>query len=81
MSFTSIPATKLKKRLTLNPNLSLNFGAGLARDTVLLSEAPWVTIKAEEAEFSSTISFSGYAKYNFWRFKVSCSEWLTTAIY
>ncbi|KAH6951500.1 hypothetical protein DER45DRAFT_576548 [Fusarium avenaceum] len=70
MSFTSIPATKLKKRLTLNPSLSLNFGAGLERDTVLFSEAPWVTIKAEEAEFSSTISFSGYAKYNFWRFKM-----------
>ncbi|KAM0442136.1 hypothetical protein ACHAQK_004458 [Fusarium lateritium] len=70
MSFTSIPATTLKKRLTLNPSLSLNFGADLEKDTILFSEAPWVTIKAEEAEFSSTISFSGYAKYNFWRVKM-----------
>ncbi|KAF4455791.1 hypothetical protein F53441_1990 [Fusarium austroafricanum] len=70
MSFTSIPATKLTKRLTLNPSLSLNFGTGLERDTVLFKEDPWVTIKAEKAEFSSTVSFSGRAKYNFWRFKM-----------
>ncbi|ENH66528.1 hypothetical protein FOC1_g10003656 [Fusarium oxysporum f. sp. cubense race 1] len=70
MSFTSIPATKLTKRLTLNPSLSLNFGTGLERDTVLFQEQPWVTIKAEKAEFSSTVSFSGRAKYNFWRFKM-----------
>jgi hypothetical protein len=71
MSFNSIPATKLQKRLNLNPSLSLDFGAGLERDTVLFSEEPFVSIKAEQAEFSSTISFSGRAKYNFWKFKVS----------
>ncbi|KAF4333359.1 isoamyl alcohol [Fusarium beomiforme] len=70
MSFNSIPATKLTKRLSLNPSLSLNFGTGLERDTVLFQEQPWVTIKAEKAEFSSTVSFSGRAKYNFWKFKM-----------
>ncbi|KAG8670683.1 hypothetical protein FPOAC2_07468 [Fusarium poae] len=70
MSFNSIPATKLQKRLNLNPSLSLDFGAGLERDTVLFSEEPFVSIKAEQAEFSSTISFSGRAKYNFWKFKM-----------
>ncbi|GKU11714.1 isoamyl alcohol [Fusarium langsethiae] len=70
MSFNSIPATKLRKRLSLNPSLSLDFGAGLERDTILFSEEPFVSIKAEQAEFSSTISFSGRAKYNFWKFKM-----------
>ncbi|KAF5662712.1 hypothetical protein FHETE_7818 [Fusarium heterosporum] len=70
MHFTSIPATKLRKRFSLNPSLSFDFGAGVEKDTVLFSEEPWVTIKAEQAEFSSTVSFSGYAKYNFWRFKM-----------
>lgn len=71
MSFSSIPATKLRKRLSLNPSLSLDFGTGLEKNTVLFSEEPFVSIKAEQAEFSSTVSFSGRAKYNFWKFKVS----------
>jgi hypothetical protein len=71
MSFNSIPATKLRKRLSLNPSLSLDFGKGLERDTVLFTEEPFVSIKAEQAEFSSTVSFSGRAKYNFWKFKVN----------
>lgn len=78
MSFNSIPATKLRKRLDLNPSLSLDFGTGLARDTVLFSEEPFVNIKAEKAEFSSTVSFSGRAKYNFWKFKVS--NWYRSVI-
>lgn len=71
MSFNSIPATKLRKRVDLNPSLSLDFGAGLERDTVLFAEEPFVNIRAQQAEFSSTVSFSGRAKYNFWKFKVS----------
>ncbi|KAJ4114730.1 hypothetical protein NW768_011284 [Fusarium equiseti] len=70
MSFNSIPATKLRKRLNLNPSLSLDFGTGLEKDTVLFAEEPFVNIKAEQAEFSSTVSFSGRAKYNFWKFKM-----------
>ncbi|RSM14418.1 hypothetical protein CDV31_005434 [Fusarium ambrosium] len=70
MEFSSIPSTTLKKRLTLDPSVSLNFGAGLPEDTILFQEAPWVTVKADQAEFASTVTFSGYLKYNFWGFKL-----------
>jgi hypothetical protein len=71
MEFSSIPSTTLKKRLTLDPSVALSFGAGLPEDTILFKEDPWVTVKADQAEFASTVTFSGYLKYNFWGFKVS----------
>ncbi|KAM5350637.1 hypothetical protein ACJ41O_007142 [Fusarium nematophilum] len=70
MTFSSIPSATLRKRITLNPSVSLNFGAGLPEDTVLFKEDPWVTITADQAEFASTVTFSGYLKYNFWGFKL-----------
>lgn len=79
MVFSSIPSTTLKKRLTLDPSVSLNFGAGLPEDTILFQEQPWVTIKADQAEFASTVTFSGYLKYNFWGFKVGFSSLISLA--
>ncbi|KAJ4210835.1 hypothetical protein NW759_013138 [Fusarium solani] len=70
MEFSSIPSTTLKKRLTLDPSVALSFGAGLPEDTILFKEDPWVTVKADQAEFASTVTFSGYLKYNFWGFKL-----------
>ncbi|KZL84543.1 isoamyl alcohol [Colletotrichum incanum] len=70
MSFTSLPAATLSKRLTLDPSVSLSFAEGLADNTVLFSDGQYVNITADEAWFSSTITFSGYLKYNFWGFKL-----------
>ncbi|KAK2026579.1 hypothetical protein LX32DRAFT_665189 [Colletotrichum zoysiae] len=70
MSFTSLPAATLSRRLTLDPSYTLSFAQGLANDTVLFSDGQYVNITADEAWFSSSITFSGYLKYNFWGFKV-----------
>ncbi|KAK1996073.1 hypothetical protein LX36DRAFT_130423 [Colletotrichum falcatum] len=70
MSFTSLPAATLSRRLTLDPSYTLNFAEGLANDTVLFSDGQYVNITADEAWFSSSITFSGYLKYNFWGFKL-----------
>ncbi|KAK1984727.1 hypothetical protein LZ30DRAFT_585594 [Colletotrichum cereale] len=70
MSFTSLPAATLSKRLTLDPSFSLSLSEGLADDTVLYSDGRHVNITADEAWFSSTVAFSGYLKYNFWGFKL-----------
>ncbi|KAK2011539.1 hypothetical protein LZ32DRAFT_659541 [Colletotrichum eremochloae] len=70
MSFTSLPAATLTRRLTLDPSYTLNFAEGLANNTVLYSDGQYVNITAEEAWFSSSITFSGYLKYNFWGFKL-----------
>ncbi|KAF4978077.1 hypothetical protein FDECE_18270 [Fusarium decemcellulare] len=70
MTFSSIPSATLRKRLTVNPSLALSFGAGIPEDTILFSEEPWVTVKADQAEFASTVTFSGSLKYSFWKFKL-----------
>ncbi|KAF5548232.1 hypothetical protein FMEXI_4796 [Fusarium mexicanum] len=70
MEFSSIPSSKLKKRLTLNPKTSVNFNAELPAGTVLAEDKDWGRIQADEAEFSTVITFSGYLKYNFQRFKL-----------
>ncbi|KAK1593843.1 uncharacterized protein LY79DRAFT_513522 [Colletotrichum navitas] len=70
MAFTSLPAATLARRLTLDPSYSLSFAQGLANDTVLYSDGQYVNITADEAWFSSSITFSGYLKYNFWGFKL-----------
>ncbi|OLN81031.1 hypothetical protein CCHL11_09995 [Colletotrichum chlorophyti] len=70
MSFSSLPAATLSKRLNLGGSASLTFAEGLADNTVLFSDGQYVNITADEAWFSSTITFSGYLKYNFWGFKL-----------
>ncbi|KAF9881521.1 isoamyl alcohol [Colletotrichum karsti] len=70
MSFSSLPAATLSKRLTLDPSVSLSFAEGLADNTVLYSDGQYINVTADEAWFSSKITFSGYLKYNFWGFKL-----------
>jgi hypothetical protein len=70
MSFTSLPAATLTRRLTLNPKYSLNFAEGLDGPTTIFSDGKHIEITAEEAWFSSTLTFSGKLKYNFWGFKL-----------
>ncbi|KAE8165242.1 hypothetical protein BDV40DRAFT_297839 [Aspergillus tamarii] len=70
LTFSSVPAGKLAKRLTLDPSFSIPFAKSLASNTVLLSEPPYLTVTADEATFSSEITFSGYLYYDFWAFKL-----------
>ncbi|PNH39831.1 hypothetical protein VD0004_g7085 [Verticillium dahliae] len=70
MAFTSLPAASLTRRLVLDPSVSLSFAEGLPENTVLFSDGQYIDVTAEEAWFQSTITFSGYLKYNFWRFRL-----------
>lgn len=70
MTFSSIPAAALKKRLDLNPTVGLNFADGIDGPMTLYSYPPYLNITADEAEFSTNLTFSGYLSYNFWRFKL-----------
>ena len=70
MTFNSIPAATLRKRLTWKPSTSLTFSEGLDNNTVLFSDGKYFSIVADEAYFTSTITFSGYLNYNFWGFKL-----------
>ncbi|TQN67371.1 hypothetical protein CSHISOI_08068 [Colletotrichum shisoi] len=70
MTFSSLPAATLSKRLTLDSSVSLSFAEALADDTVLFSDGQYVNVTADEAWFSSTVTFTGYLKYNFWGFRL-----------
>ena len=70
MSFTSLPDASLTRRLTLNPKYSITFAEGLPDRTTIFSDGRYVDVTAEEAWFSSTLTFSGKLKYNFWGFKL-----------
>ncbi|TDZ99615.1 hypothetical protein C8034_v000034 [Colletotrichum sidae] len=70
MSFSSLPAATLSKRLTLDPTLSITVSEGLDDNTVIFSDGQYVNVTATEAWFSSTVTFSGYLRYNFWGFKL-----------
>ncbi|KAE8389553.1 hypothetical protein BDV23DRAFT_97278 [Aspergillus alliaceus] len=70
IAFSSVPAGKLAKRLTLDPSFSIPFSKALESDTVLASVPPYLTVTANEATFSSEITFSGYLHYDFWAFKM-----------
>jgi hypothetical protein len=65
MTFTSLPAATLTKRITMDPSLSLTFADGLDANTVLYRDGDNFKLTADEASFSSTITFSGHLKYNF----------------
>lgn len=70
LSFNSIPAATLTKRITLDSSTSLSFSHTLEEDTILFSEPPFLEVTANEASFTSTITFTGYLKYSFWNFKL-----------
>lgn len=54
----------LSKRTTLEPSYTINTDIALPADTVLFSDAPYVTVTAESASVSVAVTSSGYLKYN-----------------
>lgn len=70
MTFSSLPAATIRKRITLNPSTTLAFGAALAEKKTLLNLDPYVKITADEASFETKVTFSGKLNYDFWTFKV-----------
>lgn len=71
LTFSSIPAATLTKRLTLDPSASLTFSQSLDQSTVIFSQPPYLNVTAKEAYFTSTVGFSGYLHFNFWGFKLT----------
>ncbi|KAL8369575.1 hypothetical protein RB595_000078 [Gaeumannomyces hyphopodioides] len=70
MTFSSLPAAQLRRRLTLDPKVSLGWGAALPEKKVLFNYPPYVDISADSAHFNTSVTFSGYLKFNFWGFKL-----------
>lgn len=70
MTFTSLPAATLMRRLTIAPKWSIDIAKGLDGPTTLFSDGKYIDIAAEEAWFSTRLTFSGKLKYNFWGFKL-----------
>ncbi|KAI6365783.1 hypothetical protein MCOR25_005271 [Pyricularia grisea] len=70
MTFSSLPAATLRKRINLNPSTSLSFNSALPGNTTLLDLEPYLEITADQASFDSTVTFSGKLNYDFWSFKL-----------
>ncbi|KAH8688586.1 hypothetical protein GQ44DRAFT_310820 [Phaeosphaeriaceae sp. PMI808] len=69
MTFSSMPAATLSKRLVINPSLPITFGHEILGATIY-EQQPWVKVVADEASFHANITFSGKLNYNFWGFKL-----------
>ncbi|KAH7319241.1 hypothetical protein BKA65DRAFT_97374 [Rhexocercosporidium sp. MPI-PUGE-AT-0058] len=74
ISFGNIEAgvantTNDKRALVIDPRFTFNPHLALPEDTVLFKYDPYVTITADNASFSSEVTFSGYLAYNWflWR--------------
>jgi hypothetical protein len=70
MVITSIPAGELMRRLTVAPSWSLELAKAVPQHTTLFTDGKHIDITAEEAWFSTKVTFSGKLKYNFWKFKL-----------
>ncbi|KAI6779861.1 uncharacterized protein J7T54_001949 [Emericellopsis cladophorae] len=70
MTFTSLPAATLMRRLNLSPSWSIDIAEGLEEHTTLFTDGEFIDITAEEAWFSSKLTLSGKLKYSFWGFKL-----------
>ncbi|KKA29995.1 hypothetical protein TD95_003827 [Thielaviopsis punctulata] len=70
MTFDSIPAGALTKRTSANDLLSFGFAKALPNDTVLFDDNKYVKVVADEAWFTTNITFSGKMNFNFWHFKM-----------
>ncbi|KLU90882.1 hypothetical protein MAPG_09407 [Magnaporthiopsis poae ATCC 64411] len=70
MTFSSLPAAQLQRRLTWDPKVSIGWGAALPEKKTLFSVPPYVDITADSAHFNTSVTFSGYLKFNFWKFKL-----------
>lgn len=70
MTFSSLPAAQLQRRLTLDPKVTVGWGASLPEKKVLFNYPPYVDVSADSAHFNTSVTFSGYLKFNFWGFKL-----------
>lgn len=71
IKFGSLPGTALAERdLILDPSFTLNNAYSIAPNTVLFSQAPYLTVSADSASYTSNITFSGYLRYNWLLFKL-----------
>jgi len=70
MNFTSIPGGTVTKRTVYDPSVSLTLSKGLDPNMVLYTDNKYFTLTANEAGFTSTVTFSGYIDYNFLLWKV-----------
>ncbi|KAH6711513.1 hypothetical protein BKA61DRAFT_676713 [Leptodontidium sp. MPI-SDFR-AT-0119] len=62
--------TNDKRDLVIDPRYTFSPAIALAEDTVLFEYDPYLTITADNASFSSDITFSGYLAYNWWLWKL-----------
>ncbi|KAF3356089.1 hypothetical protein VdG1_06540 [Verticillium dahliae VDG1] len=69
-SGVSSNAEKLAVTVKASRKELASIAEGLPENTVLFSDGQYIDVTAEEAWFQSTITFSGYLKYNFWRFRL-----------
>lgn len=69
MSFTSLPAAQIMRRIDLDPEYAIDFEESLDEGTTIFSSKDG-ELTAEKAWFSSTVTFSGRLKYNFWTAKL-----------
>mgnify|MGYP001298045475 FL=1 len=56
--------------MVIDPKYTFSPSIALAEDTVLFEYDPYVTITADNASFSSEITFSGYLAYNWFLWKL-----------
>ncbi|PVI00592.1 hypothetical protein DM02DRAFT_614244 [Periconia macrospinosa] len=71
ISFGGPAAAPLSKRaLVLDPSLTIPVSLALPNDTTLFSYPPYLTVAADEAAFNAALTFSGYLKYSFLKFKL-----------
>jgi hypothetical protein len=68
--FTDLPAATLTKRITVDESTSLTFGDSI-EDVTLYELDSYLKFVADEAAFTSTVTFSGELVYNFWTFSVT----------
>jgi hypothetical protein len=67
----AIPSSTLAKRdIVIDPSYTLSTAIALPSETTLYTYAPYLTVSADAASFSSHVTFSGYLSYNWLTFKV-----------
>jgi len=74
ISFGNIPTAPsnatTKRDTVLDPTYTLSYNKVLAEDTTLFSDAPYLTVTADEASFTAAATFSGYLSYNWLTFSL-----------
>jgi hypothetical protein len=75
ISFGNIPTASsnatTKRDTVLDPTYTLSYSKVLAEDTTLFSDAPYLTVTADEASFTAAATFSGYLSYNWLTFSLT----------